>query len=1038
MPTQRVSQAKWLKGIVATSQKFAQPKGSFPRGSNIEYTKRGGLITCDGSLTLSSLASTVQRTAGTGVNGGEVGTSWVNPQNVASSSLYATNTLNTVGTSASTRPLFCSLFGFSLPTSEVITGIQVDIEMFVSSAILSDTITAQLLTAGGVVGTAKVSATLTNTTVATLTFGGAGDVWSAGLAASDINQLGFGVSLTGNLSNAHSSIVFSIRRVRITVYGTNQVIAFDPATNPLFKEIFLFEPSASPKLYYALVEDPTQHLPSTPGTPVLTLVTSANPPAAGTYYFQVTALDGAGGETGPPSQGSIVADGTHGIQVAWTAVPHAFGYNVYWNSAAANGFLVIPAGVVVPNPTEYLGPTVSGQAVTTYLFDTTSQLFGAAIQAPLLDTTQQCLFVQIPILGQGWTRSSPVFIFPADNIVYNPSGGGGGPGGGGGGTGVAGTGVGGGTTVGGVVGNVGPIPQIVQFQDKMILALSNGVPPYSSDGTNANTAPLTNTFQATYPARANSTVQAAGDMIAVTVSAVPYIFKCIQGGTTASGAPTFTAVLNRTVADGSVIWENIGPVPGVVAPRGAAHVIVYAGSLWIWNTYPSNTADNLDGPSCLAMSDLNNPGSWNPLNRAFLDKDDGSQGMGLATFTIAEAGIPPTGSLVAFKEFSTFQINGVFGASNFSIQRAQTDLGCIAPRTISFVPGYGIVRLTHLGIAVFDGVRDRLLSEEIRPYLFGGESDIVSVDWNFAYFSKGAQSANPPMYLMAAPLVTRNLTPLIGSSVFTTALGIGATLPAGTYYARVTLKSPLYESQVSEEFGPLTIVAGQGLAVTTPALPSGYLGYRVYFGALGPGQENQYVDLRDASSGAVNIVALGTAGNPPTGIVAAMTRVFCYDLVLKAWTIIDLPFSISVLKQFRSPGQQPVTISGGFSDATMRRLFSGDQTWDGVPVNASVRTPEVFGQAASDNNYFRRIVIRGTGSPTSLAAQVTTQGQDGAITSTYNFVTQVFGDGQFEAYVDIALVAMNAYMTLSWTGTMEVDSVDWFVAKKARVLVMAG
>jgi len=51
--SQKVSQKKWLKGVNAASTTFAQPPGSHPRSSNLVLTKRGGLITADGTFLIS-------------------------------------------------------------------------------------------------------------------------------------------------------------------------------------------------------------------------------------------------------------------------------------------------------------------------------------------------------------------------------------------------------------------------------------------------------------------------------------------------------------------------------------------------------------------------------------------------------------------------------------------------------------------------------------------------------------------------------------------------------------------------------------------------------------------------------------------------------------------------------------------------------------------------------------------------------------------------------------------------------------------------
>jgi len=83
-------------------------------------------------------------------------------------------------------------------------------------------------------------------------------------------------------------------------------------------------------------------------------------------------------------------------------------------------------------------------------------------------------------------------------------------------------------------------------------------------------------------------------------------------------------------------------------------------------------------------------------------------------------------------------------------------MGCLAPRSIVFVPGYGLMRYCHLGIAVFDGWKDQVVSEQIRPYLFPvndfDTKDIVVADANYLPLSWSAQTANPPMYAFAIPI----------------------------------------------------------------------------------------------------------------------------------------------------------------------------------------------------------------------------------------------------------------------------------------------
>lgn len=201
-------------------------------------------------------------------------------------------------------------------------------------------------------------------------------------------------------------------------------------------------------------------------------------------------------------------------------------------------------------------------------------------------------------------------------------------------------------------------------------------------------------------------------------------------------------------------FRQVTATSGQTPPSGAKHLAFHLGSLWLWNT--SATTTTLDGPSSLRASDANDVNSWPTANQTFISRDDGQVGMGLASFTVVETGISPTATLVAFKNYSTYQITGVFGSSNFSVQKTKSDMGCVAPRTIQFVSGYGVIRLTHKGFALFNGVDDRLLSEEVRPY-FTGLDDIAGINWPAVERSYAVQSQNPPLYIAVCPTVSTYL-----------------------------------------------------------------------------------------------------------------------------------------------------------------------------------------------------------------------------------------------------------------------------------------
>lgn len=180
----------------------------------------------------------------------------------------------------------------------------------------------------------------------------------------------------------------------------------------------------------------------------------------------------------------------------------------------------------------------------------------------------------------------------------------------------------------------------------------------------------------------------------------------------------------------------------------AAHIANHLGYLWAWNTNIVTTASA--GQSSLQSSDLNNANSWPGTNQTFISKDDGTSGQGLATYTIAESGIAPTATIIAFKDYSGYECTGVLGATGFAVQKIKSDMGCVAPRSVQFIAGFGIVRLTHRGFALYDGVNDTLISEEERPRIFGRDQ-YNGLDWSNIGHSQATQCANPPLYICACP-----------------------------------------------------------------------------------------------------------------------------------------------------------------------------------------------------------------------------------------------------------------------------------------------
>ena len=566
------------------------------------------------------------------------------------------------------------------------------------------------------------------------------------------------------------------------------------------------------------------------------------------------------------------------------------------------------------------------------------------------------------------------------------------------------------TPYGGVPGACSNIPQVVQFAGQAILILGNGYAPQALNpalGSSAPVAPLINTFTAAYPTWQSGVDWTTGSQLTAANGSVNYLFTVTQGGVSGTTAPTWNFTTNSETSDNSVIWTCNGPIPASVAPIGAAHAVAYAGSLWLANTWPTTTqyaawiastlfaagqqiavldgsgnswlfvvetggtsggsapswtftagdtttdnsvtwycvgelsaalAAGIDGPCCLKMSDSNNPNSWNPVNTAFIGKDDGTQITGMQPFTIAALGISPTGSLCIFKEFTTYQVIGIFGSSSFEIQPAQTNLGCLVARSIQFIPGFGVVRFSHLGFAVFDGINDRLISEDIRPYLFGGvdsESDLTPVDPQSLWNSHSAQTTSPPMYMCAMPL---------------------------------------------------------------------------------------------------------------TGGGGALTRLFCYDLVMKAWAILDLPAAITSLNWMQAAEGYPLVLAGTIDSGFgyVMRMQSGDKNWNqdvfgggGSSVDWSFRSPDVFGEGSSQRLFVEQVTIRGYGNASMVASIIANLWVDGQqLGSQAIDVVPMGGSNLFEARVSIFRNGERFHLDVSGNnggaaGT--IDALDWAVTPKSAL-----
>jgi hypothetical protein len=748
----------FLKGLVASNQPLAQPKGSFPRGSNLVLMERGALTECDGSGIINWFSGAVQNNRGrfmstflyepTGVNPyylvlaqaldehlgaphavsatASTGGSLVSGQQyfyevTALDGLGGETTVsNEVSATPSGGNLSVTLvwnvvpnaFGYNIYRSTT-TGTEVLLYLAVKLPVMQPvplTNTVTFIDDGSATTTTAYSATVRGFTsgghkaffTLSTTFVGTP---SATFVASGFTPSTFNGSYTVSFFFPPSSIQASGGPGAGTGTGGTLTFTNSPPVSDTTQQTVLFQmPYGVIPISYSN-SNIVAFFPASLGT--LGQVPTGGSGGAGTIGPGIT---GRGNST--PSGGIVGLVGPLPQMKQFTnrvcmAVGNGFPMQVFWDSTGST---------VNPAPTGAIASVaVSADEVT------------VTVTGITLSATNPFAAGFLPV-------GANVVISGASDASYN------------------------GTFV------VISVPSNTTFKIRNTSA-SGG----ASTGTfTVSTTPITtadNTFIPAYPAWAASTPVIVGDIyVPKTQPGASNIYiTCIQSGTTnASTEPTWAVVAatgqsfpTGNIADGSAIWQETGYL-AAPAPHGAGHIEVYAGSLWALNTYPIGSSDGLDGPTSLRMSNTNNIFGWNPVNQAFLDKDDGAEGMGLGKFTITAQGIPPEGSLIAFKYRVPYQLIGVFGANNFVIQPVSTDMGCLAPRSIQFVAGYGLMRYTHLGISVFDGWKDQVVSEQVRPYFFPVNDfdvqDIVVADANYIPLSWGAQTANPPMYTIAIPI----------------------------------------------------------------------------------------------------------------------------------------------------------------------------------------------------------------------------------------------------------------------------------------------
>lgn len=229
--------------------------------------------------------------AGAGANAGG-GTAWTNPGNVTSGASYASVTMAAL---ASSQNLQATSFGFSLGSSQTVSGIAVEFDYLGTGITGAVTMNVVMLKAGAATGATNQFA-CSNSSFTNI-IGNSSYLWGASWTFADINNTNFGVAFYVTTA-AGGSGTAEIRNVKINIYGlggpTVTLVAggFSPAPTVGFTYEFCYGNSAtghisSPTPISALIKPDATH------SVQVSLTASTDPQVNQIHLFRTT--DGGAG-----------------------------------------------------------------------------------------------------------------------------------------------------------------------------------------------------------------------------------------------------------------------------------------------------------------------------------------------------------------------------------------------------------------------------------------------------------------------------------------------------------------------------------------------------------------------------------------------------------------------------------------------------------------------------------------------------------------------------------------------------------------------
>jgi len=145
-------------------------------------------------------------------------------------------------TATNSKRLMHTDYGFNIPASATITGIQVEFSYYCAIVSMANTLKdslCQLLLNGGLIGLDKSAQTGFYYNTGTVTLGGAGDMWGAPyLTPSDINNASFGFNFKAFSSVANRDLNFDSGALMTIYYNLASGISESQSSSPGIKVLY--------------------------------------------------------------------------------------------------------------------------------------------------------------------------------------------------------------------------------------------------------------------------------------------------------------------------------------------------------------------------------------------------------------------------------------------------------------------------------------------------------------------------------------------------------------------------------------------------------------------------------------------------------------------------------------------------------------------------------------------------------------------------------------------------------------------------------